>query len=328
MSFTKSYMTPSPKTLTSLVLQLALASAVIFFSLVQSAKAQNCPLGWPPPGLPANLPCPSEEIGDTVELEHDDRRQRLIRIAASEGFSPEFSTNYLEPSEHQVPGYQGRIPVLQVVFDTDVFFDTGSDVIRPEALGVLRSISQNLAKEPPDVALYVAGHTDTRGSDDANYNLGLSRANKVAEAIARRGIYDASIYRLSFGEGFPRDLGTDSEALARNRRVEFLFAGTPKAGELYIRKIAASPCIALDENGVKTCRRPVNIVVRKVEVSPKSAQEIVALNREETAVMISTSVSDQERSTRLNEIELRRSRIAIMPERKRVAITPNRRVAG
>lgn len=240
------------------------------------------------------------------------------------GLKPSFSTEIMQPSEHRQPDYPGPIPVLRVVFNTDSFFDTASSTIRPEAFPALRIISDNLKLEPPDVALYIVGHTDLRGDENYNYNLGLDRANAVAEAIARRGIYQAGIYRLSFGEGFPIDTGKDEAALARNRRVEFLFAGTTQAAETYIRRVAASPCIALDENGVQTCRRPVTIEVKRVAAEVTAEAEIVAFNREEEMVLADRDISEVEREARLNAIELRRSRVAIIPQRERVPITPNR----
>ena len=289
------------------------------------ALSEECGSDWPPPHLPPGLPCPQAH-SETIELEHEDRRNRLLRLSTAE-IQPSFSTEVLQPEEHGQIEYPGPIPVLRVAFNTDVFFDTASSTILPEAYPVLKTIADNLQLEPPDVALYVVGHTDYRGDENYNYNLGLDRANAVAEAIARRGIYQAAIYRLSFGEGFPIDTGTDDASLARNRRVEFLFAGTPTAGETYIRRIAASPCIAIDENGVQTCRRPVTIEVKKVAVSPEFEKRIVELNTLEESVLIDSTLTEVERETRLNEIELTRNRFAIMPQRERVPIIPNRQIA-
>ena len=301
---------------------LLMGLCCLFFAVRPSLAQGNCPENWPPPGLPAGLPCP-EAHSATVELEHEDRIARLKRLAGSD-VQPTFSTDYLSPSEHKISGYPVNIPVLRVVFDTDVFFDTNSSEIRPEAFPVLRIISDDLAKEPRDVAMYVVGHTDSQGNEDYNYNLGLSRANAVAEALARRGIYQAAIYRLSFGEGYPVASNETEAGRARNRRVEFLFAATPKAGELYVRKMAVSPCIARDENGVETCKRPVEIEVKKVEVSMEDAKQVAELNREETALENTEGLGAEELNRRRQEIEVKRQKIAIVPQRERIAINPRR----
>lgn len=282
-------------------------------------SAKNCPENWPPPNLPPNLPCP-ESHTETVQLEHNDRQNRLKRLSVN-AVEPSFSTDYLNPSEHGLTEYPVVIPVLRVVFDESAFFDTASSTIKPEAFPILRTISNNLLLEPPDVALYIVGHTDSRGNEDYNYNLGLMRANAVAEALARRGLYQATLYRLSLGEGYPIADNTTLEGRAKNRRVEFLFAATPKAAETYIEKIAVSPCIATDENGVKTCRRKVSLEVNRVSVSTTNSDQILSLNREEEALEKRTDLTSVELNERRRSIELRRDRIPVSMSRKIVKVS-------
>jgi OmpA-OmpF porin, OOP family len=288
----------------------------------RSAAQVVCPPDWPPAGLPADLPCP-EEHSDTLQLEHEDRIARLKRLSVGD-VQPSFLTDYLSPSEHRLSGYPVNIPVLRVSFDTDVFFDTGKSEIRPEAFPVLRIIAENLEREPPDVALYIVGHTDSVGNEDYNYNLGMTRANAVAEALARRGIYQADIYRLSLGEGYPIDTNTTEAGRAHNRRVEFLFAATSRAAEIYVEKIAVSPCIAKDENGVETCKRPVYIEIKSVAVDPAKVKQVADLNRAEAELEGQAGLSQVELNARREEIELQRKRIPIVPQRSRVAVIPLR----
>ncbi|TKV41570.1 hypothetical protein A0U87_20655 [Sphingobium sp. MP9-4] len=59
------------------------------------------------------------------------------------------------------------VPALRVVFlERTTFFDTDSARLRPVAIEIAALIAENLRKEPPDVALFVAGHVDARGSYD------------------------------------------------------------------------------------------------------------------------------------------------------------------
>lgn len=166
---------------------------------------------------------------ETVELEHCDRIKRLWSITRS--------TSYIAPplfydgavTVDRLPRDIGvSMPILRVVFPERVFFDTAQSTLRPEAKEVVRVIAQNLRSEPPDVALFIAGHADMRGSREYNAALSSSRANVVAEAIRREGINLASIWRVGFGEDLPLDKGDSEEAFGHNRRVEFLFAGRPE----------------------------------------------------------------------------------------------------
>lgn len=280
---------------------------------------QDCPPNWPPPGLPKDMPCPVD-ASETVMVEHIDRKNRLLRLSKG-SIKPDFYTEYLAPDEHKQINYPVDIPVLRVTFDTDVFFDTAKSEIKTEAFPVLRIISDNLAKEPADVALYIVGHTDSTGGSASNYNLGLKRANKVAEAISRRGFYNASIYRLSLGEGAPIADNRTVIGRAKNRRVEFLFGANAQSVESFIKRIAVEPCIFKDEKGVATCRRPVNIEITKIEVNSEMRSEVIELNRLE-AELAMQSLSTTELNKKRKAIEIRRERIAVDITIPRVEVMP------
>jgi hypothetical protein len=121
------------------------------------------------------------------------------------------------------------IPVLRVVFPERSFFDTDEFELRPEAQEIVAIVAESLRKEPPDVTLFVAGHTDSRGNDDYNEALSIDRANSIATAIFAKGISLASIWRIGFGEDMPLYSGSTSYDFDRNRRVEFLFASKVEA---------------------------------------------------------------------------------------------------
>lgn len=293
------------------------------FSIVSTnVQAFECPPGITDPRECIKL-ATKKQLADhssTVELEHNDRQNRLARLSAG-GVRPDFYTDYLLPSEHNLAKYPIPIPVLKVVFNNDVFFDTGKAEIKPEAFSVLRTISENLNREPSDVALFIVGHTDRVGNSDYNYNLGLRRANAVAEALARRGIYQANIYRLSLGEDSPRDMGNSDLANTRNRRVEFLFAANVAAATIWVKKTVVIPCIAKDRSDVNSCKREVKIDVKKVEVSPDRRKEIIALNMAEAAIINDTNLSQEQIKTQRTIIELRRNRIPIKIETNRIQVS-------
>ncbi len=68
--------------------------------------------------------------------------------------------------------------------------------------------------------IVVAGHTDSRGSDSYNQALSERRADSVASYLLGKGVLDARIDTVGFGEKAPiADNGTDS-GRAQNRRVE------------------------------------------------------------------------------------------------------------
>ena len=73
----------------------------------------------------------------------------------------------------------------------------------------------------PSLRIRVAGHTDSRGSDEYNMALGQRRAASAKRYLTQHGIGTARIETVSFGEERPAAQGTDESSMAQNRRSEF-----------------------------------------------------------------------------------------------------------
>ncbi len=133
----------------------------------------------------------------------------------------------------QVLGTRPDIRVVgdRFVFQSEVFFDVGQAVLKPEGraeLDKLATILIDLASEmPPDIPwiLRVDGHTDNRPIRSAqfpsNWHLSAARAIAVVEYLVTRGLPTDRIAATGFGEYQPLDVATTDEAFRRNRRIEF-----------------------------------------------------------------------------------------------------------
>ncbi len=133
----------------------------------------------------------------------------------------------------QVLGARPDIRVVgdRFVFQSEVFFDAGQAVLKPEGRGELDklgAIIADLGREmPPDIPwiLRVDGHTDARPIRTAqlgsNWNLSTARAVSVVEYLITRGIPADRIAATGFGEFQPLDVAATDEAYSRNRRIEF-----------------------------------------------------------------------------------------------------------
>ena len=124
----------------------------------------------------------------------------------------------------ELQGFKTDMPVLRIVYDERVFFDTDKDVLRLEAKPVVNTIAATLKQQREKVALFVAGHTDARGTEQYNLNLSIRRAEGVARAIKRQNSGAALIWRVGFGKAIPIRPNTSDKNMALNRRVEFLIA--------------------------------------------------------------------------------------------------------
>jgi chemotaxis protein MotB len=123
-----------------------------------------------------------------------------------------------------------RIVGDRFVFQSEVFFDRGSAVLRNEARPELDQIAAALldleAKIPTDIAwvLRIDGHTDVRPiatpQFPSNWELSSARAISVVRYLMSKGVKAERLVAAGFGEFQPIDPGTSEEAFSRNRRIE------------------------------------------------------------------------------------------------------------
>ena len=103
-----------------------------------------------------------------------------------------------------------------------IYFDTGSDVIRPESTPTLREIAAML-KEHGDLRLTIEGHTDNVGGAEANRALSEQRAAAVkAHLVASEGIDASRLETKGMGDTKPAVPNATPEGRQQNRRVELV----------------------------------------------------------------------------------------------------------
>jgi outer membrane protein OmpA-like peptidoglycan-associated protein len=103
-----------------------------------------------------------------------------------------------------------------------IYFDTGSDRIRPESTPTLKEIGAMMA-EHGDLRLTIEGHTDNVGGAVANQELSQRRAAAVREyLIATHGIDGDRLVAKGVGQTKPAAPNTTAEGRQQNRRVELV----------------------------------------------------------------------------------------------------------
>jgi outer membrane protein OmpA-like peptidoglycan-associated protein len=69
----------------------------------------------------------------------------------------------------------------------------------------------------------IAGHTDSAGSEDYNYELGKRRADAVSRyLITQKNMDPLRVVTVSYGETAPAAENNTAQGRAKNRRVEIL----------------------------------------------------------------------------------------------------------
>jgi len=123
-----------------------------------------------------------------------------------------------------------RIVGDRFVFQSEVFFDTGQAILRPEGRAELDKLAGALTELermiPGEIAwvLRVDGHTDIRPTTGAtfrtNWDLSAARAISVVQYLIGKGVSPQRLAAAGFGEFQPIDPDRTDEAFSRNRRIE------------------------------------------------------------------------------------------------------------
>ncbi|MEK6612614.1 MAG: peptidoglycan-associated lipoprotein Pal [Gemmatimonadota bacterium] len=112
------------------------------------------------------------------------------------------------------------VAAARAAFATPVYFDYDMSNIRDDQKATLEA-KIPLFQSNPDLRIRISGNTDNRGSDEYNLALGQRRAAEVKRYLVARGIDEARIDVVSFGEERPAVAADNEDAWARNRRDEF-----------------------------------------------------------------------------------------------------------
>ncbi len=102
-----------------------------------------------------------------------------------------------------------------------VYFPFDSYRLTDTAKKQLRRVAQSM-KNNPRLRIQIEGHTDERGSEEYNLELGQKRAEAVKEFLIAQGVDPEMLSTLSLGTERPALSGSTPKAWARNRRVEFI----------------------------------------------------------------------------------------------------------
>lgn len=109
---------------------------------------------------------------------------------------------------------------ILVTFDSGILFDFDSSRLRPEARENLAELARTLGEQREDYELLIAGHTDSTGSEDYNYDLSERRAQSAADYLATQGVPASHMNLVGLGEAEPVATNETAAGRQENRRVE------------------------------------------------------------------------------------------------------------
>jgi outer membrane protein OmpA-like peptidoglycan-associated protein len=116
---------------------------------------------------------------------------------------------------------------IVVEFNSAVLFGFDRFDLGTESKSELDKLVTILNKYP-DTDLEVAGHTDSKGSDEYNQMLSEKRAQSVANYVKNKGVLASRLKTKGYGESAPKYPNDTDANMAKNRRVEFLITANEK----------------------------------------------------------------------------------------------------
>ncbi|MDR1308330.1 MAG: OmpA family protein [Deltaproteobacteria bacterium] len=107
------------------------------------------------------------------------------------------------------------------------FFDFDKAEVKSAFHPRIQFAAELISKNPQIGKVTIAGHTDGKGTDAYNMDLGRRRAEAVRDLLVKFGAPADRLAVESFGKSRPIDTNDTEEGRAKNRRVEFHVGDVP-----------------------------------------------------------------------------------------------------
>lgn len=162
-------------------------------------------------------------VGGEVETKEirNELNAQVTEVAEQLGFkvNPAIRALKEEPTVEDIEELQVNLDAL--IAGKVVEFASKSFELTEVGENLLDEILAALAKAP-EIRVRIEGHTDSRGSADANQQLSEDRANAVLAYLLTRGELAERFDVIGYGETDPTASNDTSDGRARNRRIEFV----------------------------------------------------------------------------------------------------------
>ena len=161
------------------------------------------------------LPSPDGTVGEVV-VKGDKGEKSLIKAgqaASLDGLALQVDDKQIKEDFGKAMAALPTIPVRFVLS-----FASGTTLSRESAALLPKIVAEAAARAAVDIT--VTGHTDTLQSAEYNEQLGLRRANRVAELLREQGLKANSLTIESHGERNLLVPTPDNTYKPKNRRVE------------------------------------------------------------------------------------------------------------
>lgn len=154
-----------------------------------------------------------------LSLEQLPKEEVLREVFLQQGSTAANSAFEPLPPEVQVKKQDRGV---SLIFGTDIFFEPGQAEVRPEAMGILRTVAEIIKQVNRPVS--IEGHTDPSEPAQTAWDLSLNRALAVRKILVEEmGANPWRIRIAALADSRPLAGSATEEGRAKNRRLEIFF---------------------------------------------------------------------------------------------------------
>jgi outer membrane protein OmpA-like peptidoglycan-associated protein len=103
-----------------------------------------------------------------------------------------------------------------------ILFQSGKATLKQRSKPILNQVALQILAHPEIELIRIEGHTDSVGDEEDNLYLSQDRADSVRRYLIDKGVAEAKLEAVGYGETIPIDTNSTAIGRARNRRVEFV----------------------------------------------------------------------------------------------------------
>jgi outer membrane protein OmpA-like peptidoglycan-associated protein len=163
-------------------------------------------------------------IGGIVGHQHDKTAQGAVIGAAAGAVVGGVIGHYMDKQAEELAKIEGakteRVgDEIKVTWDSAILFDFDSAMLKTDSQDNMEKMADVFVKYP-DTDIIIAGHTDSKGSEDYNQKLSERRATSVRQYLVDMGVPPSRLQPFGYGELRPAATNDDDAGRSLNRRVE------------------------------------------------------------------------------------------------------------
>ncbi len=172
---------------------------------------------------------------DGLEIENQNLRAQIAALEeqkTKEISDLEKARRELEESlKKEIGDYKAKLEMtergLVITFLSEVFFDSGKDMIREDGKGSILKVAEVLNRDVPDSNVAIEGHTDTQpikySGWKTNWELSSARALSVLHYLVDEcKVVPTRLSANAYGEFRPVAANDTKDNMQKNRRVEIV----------------------------------------------------------------------------------------------------------